>query len=50
VLSSVGDAYGSVASASGDLGNPGMFNLVPEPAAGTLAAIIAALGLICRRR
>jgi hypothetical protein len=49
VLSSVGDAYGSVASASGDLGNPGALSLVPEPAAGALAAI-AALGLIRRRR
>jgi predicted extracellular nuclease len=49
VLSSVGDAYGSGASVSGDTGNPGVFTFVPEPAAGALAAI-AALGLLRSRR
>jgi hypothetical protein len=49
VLSSVGDAYGSVASVSGDIANPGRFTLVPEPAAGALA-VIAALALVRRRR
>lgn len=46
-LSSVGDSFGSYASASADVGNPGKFTLVPEPAAGALAAIAA---LALRRR
>jgi hypothetical protein len=34
---------------SGDIANPGAFNLVPEPSAGALAAV-AALALIRRRQ
>jgi predicted extracellular nuclease len=49
VLSSVGDAYGSVTSVSGDIANPGAFNLVPEPAAGAFVAI-AAIALLHKRR
>jgi predicted extracellular nuclease len=48
VLSTVGDAYGSVASSDGDVGNPGIFNLVPEPTGGLLAAM--GLAWIVRRR
>jgi MYXO-CTERM domain-containing protein len=47
-LSSVGDAYGSFASASGDIGNPGVFQVVPEPAAMALASI--GLAFAGRRR
>jgi hypothetical protein len=43
VLSSVGDSYGSIASVSGDIGNPGKFTLVPEPAATALLATGVAL-------
>ncbi len=31
-LATVGDAYGSWASTNGDIGNPGVYNAVPEPA------------------
>jgi predicted extracellular nuclease len=48
VLSAAGDAYGSYASASADIGNPGKFSLIPEPAAATLATI--GLALVARRR
>lgn len=48
VLSVVGDGYGSYASASGDVGNPGRLSLIPEPAAGMLAAL--GLALVARRR
>jgi predicted extracellular nuclease len=48
VLSTVGDSYGSIGSANGDVGNPGVFNLVPEPASGLLAAI--GLTWVVRRR
>jgi hypothetical protein len=50
VLSSVGDSYGSIASVSGDIANPGAFNLVPEPASLSLLAAGAGLMLAKRRR
>jgi hypothetical protein len=48
VLSTVGDAYGSVGSLNGDVGNPGVFSVVPEPASGLLAAL--GLAWVVRRR
>jgi MYXO-CTERM domain-containing protein len=45
-LSSVGDSYGSFASAQFDVGNPGLFSVVPEPT----ALALAAFGLACLRR
>jgi MYXO-CTERM domain-containing protein len=45
-LSTVGDSYGSVASAQFDVGNPGVFSVVPEPT----GVVLAALGLACLRR
>jgi hypothetical protein len=48
VLSTVGDALGSIGSLNGDVGNPGAFNVVPEPASGLLAAM--ALACLVRRR
>ena len=46
-LSATGDAFGSVTSVAGEIGNPGTY-LVPEPATLTLAA--AALLVICGQR
>jgi predicted extracellular nuclease len=43
VLSSVGDAYGSYASASADVGNPGYY--VPEPT--SLALLLSGLLSVC---
>lgn len=52
VLSAVGDAYGSYASSTGNIANPGLFALaVPEP--GSLMLLLAGLGLVsaaARRR
>jgi hypothetical protein len=48
VLSVAADVYGSYASASADVGNPGKFSLIPEPAAWTLAAM--GLALVARHR
>lgn len=49
-LAVAGDAYGSYAGAAGNVGNPGSFNLVPEPAAWGLAALAgAAISLRARR-
>lgn len=45
VLATVGDAYGSWASAGGDIASPGQ---VPEPA--TLALLAGGLALLARRR
>ena len=45
VLSGVGDAYGSYASANGDIGNPGL--CVPEPSA---FALLLVAPLFARRR
>ncbi len=48
-LSVPGDVYGSYTSATGGfIGNPGVFSLVPEPAAWTMAAI--AMTALVRRR
>lgn len=45
VLSAVGDSFGSYASASGAVGNPGQFALaIPEPA--SVALMLAGLGLV----
>ncbi|MGD9635073.1 MAG: lamin tail domain-containing protein [Pirellulales bacterium] len=47
-LSVVGDSYGSYMSTEGNLGNPGIFSLIPEP--GSLAlALLGFLGLGLRR-
>jgi predicted extracellular nuclease len=48
VLSSVGDAYGSYAATSGDIGNPGHY-AVPEPTSIVLA-LIGVVSLIGLRR
>jgi hypothetical protein len=48
-LSTVGDVHGSFASANFDVGNPGAFNVVPEPATLALAAL-AGLAVVCRGR
>lgn len=53
VLSAMGDSFGSVRSAGGDIGNPGAFALSPVPEAGTLALWLAGLGTlaaVARRR
>ncbi len=53
VLSAVGDSFGSVMSAGGDIGNPGVFALSPVPETGTLAlwlAGLAAVAGVARRR
>lgn len=48
VLSVNGDSYGSYVGAAGDIGNPGIFTLVPEPTALALTAI--GLASLMRRR
>lgn len=48
VLAASGDAYGSKLSASGDIGNPGAFSLVPEPTSAVMA--LAAIAALVRRR
>jgi predicted extracellular nuclease len=48
VLASVGDKYGSLASVSNDIGSPGRFSIVPEPAAVSLAS--AGLLIVGMRR
>lgn len=49
-LAVAGDAFGSYAGAAGNLGNPGSFALVPEPATWGLAALAgAAIALRGRR-
>jgi len=51
VLSVVGDAYGSIRSVDGDVGNPGRYTPVPEPAGAPLAlGAVAVLALLRRRR
>jgi hypothetical protein len=53
VLSAVGDSFGSVMSAGGDIGNPGAFALSPVPETGTLALWLAGLATVAgvvRRR
>jgi predicted extracellular nuclease len=46
VLSSTGDAFGSVMSAQGDVGNPGSFIFAPVPEPGSWALMAAGLGLV----
>lgn len=51
VLSSVGDRYGSYASASGFVGNPGVYvDAVPEPGSILLVAAVASLAGLRQRR
>ena len=49
-LSVANDSYGSKLSASGDLGSPGTFAIVPEPTGGAIIAIGTAALLGRRRR
>lgn len=49
-FSSVGDDIGSYASTLGDVGNPGTFAVVPEPASAVMAVIAAAGFCLVRRR
>ncbi|MBS0189450.1 MAG: lamin tail domain-containing protein [Planctomycetes bacterium] len=48
VISAGGDAFGSYASASGDVGNPGTYSDVPAP--GALALAMAGMVTVTRRR
>lgn len=50
VQSQLGDSFGSWASASGDIGNPGVYSMIPEPE--TVAALLAMglLGVVVVRR
>lgn len=53
VLAIDGDAYGSWFSSAGDVGNPGYFFLSPVPEPGTVALLLAGLGVVgsvARRR
>src|SRR5262245_1038497 len=51
VLSLVGDVYGSIRSSDGDVGNPGHYSSIPEPAGAPLAlGAVAVLALLRRRR
>lgn len=51
VLSSLGDGFGSRASTQGDIGNPGVFAPVPEPATWALwLSGMAGVGAAARRR
>jgi predicted extracellular nuclease len=49
VVATVGDVYGSVASASNDIGSPGRFSIVPEPSTLGLA-MLGLLGAFARRQ
>ncbi len=46
VLSVSDDAYGSWFSPAGDVGNPGVFALSPIPEPGSVALLLAGLGLV----
>jgi len=51
VLSSTGDAFGSYASSAGDVGNPGIYAPIPEPAeVALMLAGLAVLGAAARAR
>lgn len=53
VLASTGDVFGSYASTSGDIGNPGDFVFAPIPEPSTYAMVMAGLallGFVARRR
>ena len=45
VLASVGDQFGSFASDGGDIGNPGVYNPVPEPAS-IILILTSLVGLV----
>jgi predicted extracellular nuclease len=45
-----GDVYGSYTSTEGNVGNPGIFTLVPEPATALLLMMGAAVVAVFRRR
>ena len=49
VLSTPGDLYGSYTSASGGIGNPGLFAMTPEPGS-ALLAVLALMGLLFASR
>lgn len=48
-FSSVGDSFGSYAATHGDVGNPGSFAVVPEPAS-TVLVLLGAAGVLWFRR
>jgi hypothetical protein len=48
VLAANGDSYGSHVSATGDIGNPGINLVTPEPASAVIA--ITAIAPLGRRR
>ena len=49
-FAAVNDGFGSRASAGGDIGNPGVFTLVPEPATFAMAGLGAVAIATLRRR
>ena len=49
VLSTPGDLYSSYTSASGGIGNPGLFAMTPEPGS-ALLAVLAGMGLLFASR
>ncbi len=49
-LATIGDQYGSYASADGDIGNPGVNNLTAVPEPGTFAALALGSLLVGARR
>jgi hypothetical protein len=49
VLSANGDTYSSYANSGGDIGNPGIYAPIPEPATVTLVALGGWLAIAARR-